>query len=850
MPRRLLIGIITFALPVLASVDVRTNIQQVYHDGHNEVIGSFTLAVNANDFAAATPSEPIYVRFRIVRANGWAKTRVDLRPGSQKDVPINLALAVDGSAIINPGLPADAVQLVRLIRGERDGWIRVNYPTSTWLQVGGFPVPPDLNTVVTISLGIEGEASVKPGASTPTNGNEFDDGSGLANTELCTDYSNTPNFNPGDLDYLDFIAFDSSTVGVEDGDNVTLGDNAGVTFSNDNQIARGSLYVARFEYHVTKDSFNGPAHDLPLNRLNSINIWNWCGPIDPVYYTNTGDFDWEPGTTLFLCLVPYDPLFLTEGEPSWLALDEPGYLADVDIQVTSPESQAWEVEKVYSNNFFVGYALHLQAGLVPPSGRVDVSGLQTCMNNDFDQVDLRLAAYAYVFNDFVTEGEQIRLGPRIRVTSDMYESEPDYYRQVVPFTAYDRDQSTFTTRVVNQADTRAVATAILFNRHGVTLRVHGVQIIQPHGSMTFSIPDLFGAEAKGVLAWMEILSDQPVAVSGILEDYQRDTFDVFAGVDQFQETLYLPHIPSLPDFWETRAYVLSGDLDADAQFYLQLPNNAPTQMRAILIPGATAVLDDDDFGTGANRAAWLQVNATSNTGAGLAVFDKKGSPGQIATLPLMLQPQLSWQFDHVGNRNNKWWNGLVLCNPNNVSSQVLIAGYDAERNLLAQDNVEVGPQARIAAFVRDLVPSEAPISSLVVTSDVGLVAFLLTGIDDNDQLTTIAGNLPESTDLSLPYLPASIDSWVGLSLVNPKSQRAAISLRGYDKNGQPSPDIFLDIAAGSKRVLLLSDVLANASQYTHLSISSNVAIRGFALIGNLDQSRLATVNLVAKQEKH
>ena len=48
----LLIAAMAFA------IDVRTNIQTVYHEGTHELIGSFTLDVDSNDFATATPQNP------------------------------------------------------------------------------------------------------------------------------------------------------------------------------------------------------------------------------------------------------------------------------------------------------------------------------------------------------------------------------------------------------------------------------------------------------------------------------------------------------------------------------------------------------------------------------------------------------------------------------------------------------------------------------------------------------------------------------------------------------------------------------------------------------------------------
>lgn len=842
---RFFIVIIWVVLSPLAwSVDVRTNIAKVYHDGCCERIGSFSLAVSEDAFANASPAHPVYVRFRILRARGWACTLVDQRPNSPSsaDVPINLTLHLDGDMALNPALPANAVQLVRFIEGERDAWLKVNISSGAWITDGVTLLPPDYHNTVTLSVGLGAYASVRPDGSTPTQGNEYADGSGLASTAMYANYTNTPDFNPGDLDVLDFISFHDDTVGVETGDHVVPGTNAGVTFSNDNQIARGELHVARFEFHLQQDDFDSPPNVVALNRLNSIDVWNWCGEIPPIYFTNSGDFEWQPGTVVTLCSTDTDAFGASQASgkngPATFLSEESA------VSVVSDGSSSWSVVKVYDDDVFWGFEFHLDSGSLKADETIGVDGLAGCMENDLNSVSLNLMAYAYIFHELITDGELFPLGPRIRQVVTFERAENTYYRQVIPFTAYDRESWEYETFMVNNGTRDGFVTTVLFNRHGIALRVDGMQPLPTHGQHRLSVPETFGNEAKSVLSWMEILCDQPFSCVGLVHDDQDRVLDAFQGVASFDQTLFAVHVPSLPEVWKTAAYVLSSDLDVDTQFYLQVADQMPNQIRSILIPGATAVLDDDDFGWQEDRLEWFQVNATHPAGSGLILYSKTLGSGQLASVSMNLEPSPTWTFDHLGNPQAGWWTGLVVVNPEGAPVELRIASFTADHELVSERPLSVEAYGKTVVTEGFFVAKTDPVvSRLEIGADGPILALLLTGLDDQDMLTRISGNLQPGTQLTLPYLPQSAEDWVGVAVVNPGANAASATLTLYTRNGEAGPSAMMSLPPQGKELFLLSELIGDFAGYSHAVLTSNIPVRGMALLGNHSHTKLATINL-------
>ena len=586
------------AVPIAWAIDVGTSISNVSHEGNRQLIGSFTLTLEDDDFKNASELNPIYIRFRLNEAKGWAKTLVDLRAGATASVnrPINLAIRPDSNSTLNPNIPVTAVQLVRLIKGESAGWIRITHSSSEWIQTDTGTSPPTRFEQVSFGIGLLGVNSVRSGSSTPTGGNEDADTGLLADTLLLADYRDTPNFNNGDLDYLSFISFDSTTLGVENGDAVVSGSDLGIGFSNDGTVARGVNTFPCFEYHFEEDDYTGPPHNIGISRINLSDFRTYLADVPPVYFSNSSDFDWETTSRLYLTKPGYDPTPLVQGQKlKTLELDQgETCLLPEDVTVTTSVAAQWTVNKIFDEDQFVGYEFILEEGVFPIFGWLKVSGLRLQTTDYFVHKPLKLTAHGFYKGEGVTVDELGKLGPLTKTTVEM---EPSLapFRKAVPYTGYDETTWDFSVHLTNPNPTPTRFTALFINPSSLLLQILGSQVLPAHGKRSLSIVEFFGDVNKPKLSWIYVVSDQPLAVTGVIGDQDKMELDILSGVGELSNTLFGSHIPQDTVSWETRAYLISSDPDTDASFFLKKPGEEEERIRRLRIPGSTAVLDEDDF---------------------------------------------------------------------------------------------------------------------------------------------------------------------------------------------------------------------------------------------------------------
>lgn len=835
----------------LWAINLRTTIPDVSHEGSHEIIGICTLDIDGDEFAQASPQNPVYIRFGLQFSKGWSKTLVDLRAGAPEAVnaPINLAIYPGSGFSLNPSIPVTAFQMVRLIRGERHGWLRVTSSSSNWVMEGvGLTSPSPVHKVL-VTIGIKGSLSVQSGGSTTSGGNERADSGVLATTLLCADYQNTPNFGAGDLEIIDFLSLDATTQGVEDGDFVFIGSNLAIGFSNDVSIARGADYFPCFEYHFKADDIESAPHGIQVNRSLLVDLHEYWAAVPPVFFTNSSDFEWQAGSRFLLTIPGFDHSRLVAG------LSYPGNFwppfpstlpRDTDVQIQASNGEVWQVNKIVLEETLIGYELRLSSGNFPVDATIQVSGIGLMAGEEFEDHPLVFDVSGFFVNDVISQGELLQLGPLYRKTAILERGEANLFRMAVPFTAYDRQDWEFLAQVVNPHDEPVKLTALLYNRHGILLRLIREDALAPHASMAVSIRDSFGDLATRVLSWIEFLSDRPLSAVGIIEAQNHDVLDIFPGVDAFQSKLYGAHIPENPAVWQSTAYILSSDPSVDTAFFLKLPGEDASPITSIIFPGGTAVLKDADFEGSAGRSTWLQVDASEPTGAGLLLYSRRDNQPQLASIHMNAAPQKIWAFPHVGNPAGGWWNGLAVLNPNDTPNSIRVRGYDARRNLLATAAVVLPPLSRRVDTLQSLLPFSAanPISQIELEADEGVVSFLFLGQLERSLLTAVPGNLPSSTSLLLPYLPDA-DKWVGIALINERGVSVNATLTPYMGSGEPGPDVALSIPAGEKALLLLSDYYNQPSQYSHLWINASLELRAYAITGNMD-SQLATIAFEAR----
>ncbi len=844
--RSILAALLAAAAGVWAA-DVGTSISNVGNESPDQALGSFTITFDEDAFPNAGVDTPVYIRFRLNRANGWARTLVDLRPGAPDPVrrPINIALYPTSNHTLNPGLPPTAVQLVRLIEGELAGWLRVSFPSSQWALNDGAPAPPSGAKRVSFTVGVRGKNSERDGANTSSGGNETPSGL-LISTILRADYQNTPDFGVGDLETLDFIAFDSSTQGVEAGASPVPGPNLGVGFSNDSAIARGDANIPCFEFHFQPDEFDGLPPKLGVNRLNLVFRNAYCANSPPVYLTNSSDFEWTPGSRFYLTLNGYNPSFLVTGAPepifdlsdNYVALDE------ADISVQASNGSGWQVAKLFHQGQFVGYELILSTGELDVFDQLEIRGLRACFGDKFEGRRLLLTARAFFLHPVFSDNQLEEISEITREAL-LLESRPeDFSRRILPFTGHDRDDWNTVVKIFNIGEEPSLFSAFFYQRQGILTRVFSQYELAPFGSVTLDLQQLYGPQFAGSITWAELLSDGSIGAVAVVEDRDRKTLDIVPSVASSRQTLYGTHVPVDDRFWETSAYVVSSEYDLDSDYQLELPGQAPENIRALRAPRYSTVLADNDFYDAfQERSPWFRVNATAASASGVLFFGRKDNGSQLASISLDAEPVTRWSFDHLGDSANGWWNGLILLNPGKDPVKATLTGLDRNGESIAVRDLVVEGEVKVVDFVSALLQltAQPTPSRLEIVSDAPIVASMLFGRQDTEVLTNVPGNLPERNRAVMPWLPRDEEDWGGVALTNLRQRTIRVLVTPVRADGSQGDSASVDLGPGEKALFLLKDLIGEPWQYDQVLLESGGPFRFLGLTGNFTRGQMATV---------
>ena len=242
--------------PLMADVELTTSINDVFNRGSNELAGSITMRVNANDFNTASTLEPVFIRITLDHNATLSQTLVNLNSvNGLINKPIYLAMRLNDPGPIF-GLQADrqTVSIVRWVAGESSFWVRVQSDSSTWIStLGGSPRPPEEELTVSWTLGISARLSFNTMATVLPVGGQVKRNlpfntrdvttAGLAedavSTLICCDLTRSDLTTTGVESLLNFdpIAFDQ-TAQISLG-NYRPGNDTGINFTNDFAIARG-----------------------------------------------------------------------------------------------------------------------------------------------------------------------------------------------------------------------------------------------------------------------------------------------------------------------------------------------------------------------------------------------------------------------------------------------------------------------------------------------------------------------------------------------------------------------------------------------------------------------------------
>ncbi|MCB1053230.1 MAG: hypothetical protein H6510_01245 [Acidobacteria bacterium] len=248
---------------VFATVDLRTNIQDIYYRGTCEEAGSITMSVDGDDFFEASTETPVFIRIRLDKGGRLCSTLVNRNSASTVNVPIYLAMRYEGTIGYNVSALPETVSIVRWRAGEDQIWLRVQTASNTWLQnpVGGGLQAPDANNNVAWTFGVTARNSWTRNsgpygvglANLPANTTDVPEITAPAaiqehwavSTLICVNVSTSilepsPNIN-SELNF-DTISYDYQTTGVFTASapsGIVTGDQTSANFSGDDTIARG-----------------------------------------------------------------------------------------------------------------------------------------------------------------------------------------------------------------------------------------------------------------------------------------------------------------------------------------------------------------------------------------------------------------------------------------------------------------------------------------------------------------------------------------------------------------------------------------------------------------------------------
>ena len=226
-----------------ADIGLMTTIRDVYVDGQDELTGSITFFVNDNDFAAADDG-PLYLRVNFDKRAALSRTLVD----PTVDLPINLIAILDSEEPGNAALamqPTD-IQLIRVIKGERGLWIRINRASSNWIDSdgdGAGDAPPSQEHRVQFVLGTE--AGIVNGSDTRIWVNFENGGCGQLEVEGLLKFdpivfaANVPAGTAGLPENVGHESYDLASCTYQEEADSSLLDDAGVNFTQDLVIGRG-----------------------------------------------------------------------------------------------------------------------------------------------------------------------------------------------------------------------------------------------------------------------------------------------------------------------------------------------------------------------------------------------------------------------------------------------------------------------------------------------------------------------------------------------------------------------------------------------------------------------------------
>lgn len=137
--RIIFLCLFVFTQWAVAGVEMSSSINDIYYRSPSAAPGSVTFTIGGTDFDQVSAENPFYFRLRFTNNAKLNLTRVklDSTDGTSINQPILLGMSLHTSSDTAQVVAnQDAVSILRWVEGESEIWIRVNQPSTQWIQDG------------------------------------------------------------------------------------------------------------------------------------------------------------------------------------------------------------------------------------------------------------------------------------------------------------------------------------------------------------------------------------------------------------------------------------------------------------------------------------------------------------------------------------------------------------------------------------------------------------------------------------------------------------------------------------------------------------------------------------------
>lgn len=324
--------------------------------------------------------------------------------------------------------------------------------------------------------------------------------------------------------------------------------------------------------------------------------------------------------------------------------------------------------------------------------------------------------------------------------------------------------------------------------------------------------------------------------------------------------MFIPHIATDPRFW-TIASVANVRDTPSSVIYVDNVDNGYT-LNVNQVNNAAAFDFETVYGTLPNVSAqgglWgffmnYDLNAQKvleQNMVGAEMFGRK-DVNQAAGLLMDATSGRNLLFTHVAADTVNFWTGYSIVNLSTEATAVNFLAFANDGSVLANTVKNIPALGKLLAVTGDatIPPGTSWFMVLGLSETTTLSGMELFGTNNGQSIAGFQASPLIGTNLAFPFvisgsqnLPPAFTglpaTFTGISIINPSSSTANLTLRVYNSQGQIVSQT-AQLPPGNKFLGTLQSIFGVTNFYGHVEITSDVPVSGFSLCGFQNGQELA-----------